>query len=144
MGESPQRDPISLLREFSIPLIAGVVAALAWANLWPASYHALVHTPVIGRGGVNLEFLANELFMAIFFGIAAVEITDSLAPGGSLNPPRKAVTPLLATAGGVLGPVAIYFLLNALIGRAELSRGWGIGAATDIALAWLVARLVFG
>ena len=133
---------IHLLREFSVPLIAGVLAAMVWANVSPPTYAKLVYNPIVAS--LNLEFLANELFMTIFFGIAAVEITDALVPGGSLNPPRKAVAPLLATAGGVLGPVAIYFLLNKLIGGPQLARGWGIGTATDIALAWLVARGVFG
>ena len=136
--------PVStnLLREFSIPLITGVVVALVWANIEPISYRAVVHTPLLGR--VTLDFLVNEVFMAFFFGIAAVEITDSLLPGGSLNPPRKAVTPLLATAGGVVGPVGVYFLLNAMFGSPALVRGWGIPTATDIALAWLVARVAFG
>jgi Na+:H+ antiporter, NhaA family len=133
---------INLLREFSVPLIAGVVAALVWANLSGASYHAFVGREIIAR--INVEFLVNELFMAIFFGIAAVEITDSLAPGGSLNPPRKAVMPLMATAGGMVGPAVCYLLLNALVGQPALRHGWGIGTATDIALAWLVARFVFG
>jgi Na+:H+ antiporter, NhaA family len=34
--------------------------------------------------------------------------------------------------------------LNALLGGPELRNGWGIPTATDIALAWLVARAVFG
>ena len=136
--------PVSpnLLREFSIPLIAGVVVALVWANVAPTCYQAFVHAPLAGR--LTLDFLVNEVFMAFFFGIAAVEITDSLLPGGSLNPPRKAVTPLLATAGGVVGPVVVYFVLNSLFGNPALLRGWGIPTATDIALAWLVARFAFG
>ncbi|MGN6368538.1 MAG: Na+/H+ antiporter NhaA [Phycisphaerae bacterium] len=131
---------INLLREFSIPLIAGIVFALVWANAAPASYAAVAHGNL---RGLNLEFIVNELFMAVFFGIAAVEITDSLSPGGSMHPLSKAVTPLLATAGGVLGPAAVYLLLNALWGQPEFAHGWGIATATDIALAWLVARLVF-
>ncbi len=139
-----ESSPVStnLLREFSIPLIVGVVVALVWANVEPMSYQAFIHAPLVGR--LTLDFLVNEVFMAFFFGIAAVEITDSLLPGGSLNPPRKAVTPLLATAGGVVGPVAVYLMLNALFGNPALVRGWGIPTATDIALAWLVARLAFG
>lgn len=136
------RKRINLLREFSVPLIAGVITALVWANLWPQEYHALVEQPFLG--GLNLHFVVNELFMVLFFGIAAVEITQSCLPGGDLNPPRKAVNPLLATLGGVIGPVLVYLGLNAIIGDPVLTRGWGIPTATDIALAWLVARLVFG
>lgn len=136
------RKRINLLREFSVPLIAGVITALVWANLWPHEYHAFVEQPFLG--GLSLHFVVNELFMVLFFGIAAVEITQSCLPGGDLNPPRKAVNPLLATLGGVVGPVLVYLGLNALIGDPTLTQGWGIPTATDIALAWLVARLVFG
>ncbi len=142
MSHSTSPRIIRLLREFSIPLIGGVVLALLWVNFSPDTYHKAIQTQFAGPISVN--FLVDEIFMAIFFGIAAVEITDSLSPGGSLNPPRKAVAPLFATAGGVVGPIICYFLLNSLIGSPELARGWGIGTATDIALAWLVARFVFG
>ena len=136
------RKRINLLREFSVPLIAGVITALVWANLWPREYHSFIEQPFLG--GLNLHFVVNELFMVLFFGIAAVEITQSCLPGGDLNPPRKAVNPLLATLGGVIGPVIVYLGLNTLIGDPALTRGWGIPTATDIALAWLAARLVFG
>lgn len=133
---------INLLREFSIPLIAGVVVALLWANLDPAGYAAFDHTPFFGH--ISFHFVANELFMVLFFGIAAVEITQSCLPGGDLNPLKKAVNPLMATLGGVVGPVVVYLLLNGLVGSPALARGWGIPTATDIAFAWLAARLIFG
>ncbi|KAA0892084.1 Na+/H+ antiporter NhaA [Oryzomonas rubra] len=132
----------NLLLEFSVPMLAGVVVALAWANLAPTGYHAFLHQPL--AGGLTFHFITNELFMVLFFGIAAVEITQSCLPGGALNPPSRAVNPLLGTLGGVLGPVAVYLGLNALVGGPELRNGWGIPTATDIALAWLVARAVFG
>lgn len=136
------RKRINLLREFSVPLIAGVITAVLWANLDPAGYAYFDHNHFFGP--FSFHFVTNELFMVFFFGIAAVEITQSCLPGGDLNPPRKAVNPLLATLGGVIGPVAVYFLLNALFGAPAFTHGWGIPTATDIALAWLAARLVFG
>lgn len=123
-------------------MISGVLVALLWANVNAEQYHAILHHGILG--GVNLHFLTNEIFMALFFAIAAVEITQSCLPGGDLYPLKRAVNPLLATAGGVLGPVGMYFLLNSIWGGADLTRGWGIPTATDIALAWLAARFIFG
>ena len=133
---------LNLLREFSVPLLSGVVAALLWANLSPEGYHQFNHAPLFGV--LSFHFVTNELFMVLFFGMAASEITQSCLPGGDLHPLRKAINPLLATLGGVVGPVLVYLSLNALIGTPSLSRGWGIPTATDIALAWLVASVVFG
>ena len=133
---------LNLLREFSVPLLAGVVVAIVWANLDPAGYQAFNTTPFIG--GLSFHFVSNELFMVFFFGIAAVEITQSCLPGGDLNPVSKAVNPLFGTLGGVIGPIVVYLCLNATIGAPELHNGWGIPTATDIALAWLAARMGFG
>lgn len=136
------KERINLLREFSIPLLAGVIAALVWANSSPAGYDAFLHDHFLGP--VSFHFLTNDIFMVFFFGIAAVEITQSFLPGGDLNPVRKAINPLLATCGGVAGPAIVYLLLNHFVGGEALQRGWGIPTATDIAFAWLVARVVFG
>ena len=133
---------INMLREFSIPLISGIMVALIWSNIFPESYIHFDHDPLIGT--LSFHFLTNDIFMVLFFGIAAAEITQSCLPGGDLHPLRKAINPLLATLGGVVGPVLVYLVLNAIVGDPSLRRGWGIPTATDIALAWLVARLVFG
>jgi NhaA family Na+:H+ antiporter len=133
---------INLLREFSFPLIAGVLVALVWANISPETYKHFNYSPLIGE--LDFHFLINDIFMVFFFGIATVEITESLLPGGALNPIKKAVNPLLSTLGGVIGPALVYTLLNIIWGKPEFARGWGIPTATDIALAWLVARFIFG
>lgn len=93
---------------------------------------------------LSMHFLVNELFMVLFFGIAAKEIAESCLPGGALNPISRAVNPLMGTIGGVVGPVGVYLLLNLFMGEQSWQKGWGIPTATDIALAWLIARLVFG
>lgn len=133
---------LNMLREFSVPLLAGVVVALLWANNAPESYHHFNHERLIGP--ISFHFIVNDFFMVLFFGIAAAEITQSCLPGGELHPLRKAINPLLATVGGVVGPVLVYLVLNAIVGDPSLRQGWGIPTATDIALAWLVASLVFG
>lgn len=133
---------IKILQEFSIPLITGVILALIWANFSPESYHDFVHYKIFGD--LTLHFLANDIFMVMFFAIATVEITQSLLPGGDLNPINRAINPIMATLGGVIGPAVVYLAFNHFFGSPDFIRGWGIPTATDIALAWLIARLVFG
>lgn len=155
----PLRRTASLLQEFSIPLIGGVLAALLAANLAPDFYHhASEWRPfpswrIFGHP-VTLHFFFNDIFMVFFFGIAAKEITEAALPGGDLNPIQKAISPLIATAGGIFGPVLVFFaslwlaFATGIYGPADtaagVAKGWGIPTATDIALAWLVARAVFG
>ncbi|WP_027400363.1 Na+/H+ antiporter NhaA [Anaerovorax odorimutans] len=129
-------------REYSIPLILGVIISLIWTNVSIESYHHFIHTPIFFN--IDFHFLINDIFMVFFFAIAGVEILNSLSRGGALNPIRKAVTPLMATAGGVIGPIFTFFILNYFFGSDEYINGWGICTATDIALAWLLARIVFG
>ena len=146
---------IGILQEYSIPLIVGVVAGLAMANIDFHSYEELVDFHVFGEDfeifgrEVTAHFLINEIFMVFFFGIAAKEITESVLPGGALNPVTRAINPLMGTLGGALGPVGLFFILTLLFygGTDDFSavaNGWGIPTATDIALAWLVARMIFG
>ncbi|MEQ9409720.1 MAG: Na+/H+ antiporter NhaA [Fuerstiella sp.] len=159
---------IQTLQEFSIPLILGVLCAMIWANLSPDSYQAMVHTPVHQLGSIfshtavhadaahveadhagwdhylTLHFLINDIFMALFFGIAAKEITEACLPNGALNPVSKAINPLFGTVGGVVGPIAVFFGLNAAFGNSQWTNGWGVPTATDIALAWLAIKFLFG
>ena len=89
--------------------------------------------------------------MALFFAIAGKEVWESLLPGGALSNPRKAATPLLATAGGVIGPafctLPVRYSSVSLAGLDKKGR-WGVAgqsrAATDIAFSYLVARIIFG
>lgn len=95
--------------------------------------------------GVTVHFLVNDVLMALFFAIAAKEVWESLLPGGALSNFRKAATPLMATAGGVVGPAIVYTIGAAVTGHlADLGRGWAIPCATDIAFSYLFARMIFG
>lgn len=162
--------PIRFLFENSLFLIGGAVLALVWANLDPESYQHFIHASLHGRaesaaenpsnpgeehaagehatgghGGLTLHFLVNDVLMALFFAIAAKEVWESLLPGGALSNPRRAATPLLATAGGVIVPAVLYAVGALAVGQwAELGRGWAVPCATDIAFSYLVARLIFG
>ncbi|RAP32110.1 sodium:proton antiporter [Candidatus Marinamargulisbacteria bacterium SCGC AG-414-C22] len=139
------KNVVKLCSEYSLPLIIGVFVALLFANVFPHTYHDIVHHEFIhGAYWSTLHFFVNDIFMVFFFGIATVEIVESFLKGGALNPIKKAINPLFATVGGVVIPVLVFFLLTNLWGVTDLNRGWGIPTATDIALAWLAAKLIFG
>ena len=77
---------VQILQEFSLPLIGGVVAALAFANLAPHLYERIVEGnwggSLLGHE-LDLHFVINDLFMVFFFGIAAKEIVEACLPGGT-------------------------------------------------------------
>ncbi len=140
---------VALLFEYSERLIEGVLIALVWANTDYISLDHFLHKSPFGslfgeHNFLNFHFLINEIFMVFFFGMATQEITQACLPGGALNPMKKAMNPLLSTFGGVVGPICVYLLFVRITGNSALTRGWAVPTATDIALAWLVARAAFG
>ena len=153
MSQSPKL--WNFIQEYSLLLIFGALAALGWANYDYDSYHHLVemvlidHSPVghlhDGHRTLTLHYLINDVLMALFFAMAGKEVWEAIIlKNGSLRG-RKALTPLIATAGGLLGPIGIYLVGAFMVGKlAVLANGWAIPIATDIAFSYLVARIVFG
>ncbi len=139
---APIKTGIRFLLENSLFLIAGTAAALLMANLAPHSYHDIVHAEAAPH--VSLHYIVNDVLMCFFFALATKEIWEALLPGGALSSPKKAATPLIATAGGILGPALLYVAGALVFDQQALVRGWAIPCATDIAFSYLVARLVFG
>jgi NhaA family Na+:H+ antiporter len=120
--------------ENSLLLLAGTVAAVAWANIDQDTYDHLAHP---------LHFWVNDVGMVFFFALAAKEVFEATLPGGPLASPRRALSPLAAAVGGMIAPALIYVGLATLRGPAELARGWAIPCATDIAFSAMIARIVF-
>jgi NhaA family Na+:H+ antiporter len=125
---------LTFLLENSAFLIGGALCGLVWANTDAASYHEVAH---------HLHFAVNDVAMAFFFLLAGKEIREAMLPGGPLSSVRTASLPLMATLGGMLGPATIYYVGTRVLGTPELSRGWAIPMATDIAFSYLVARMIF-
>jgi NhaA family Na+:H+ antiporter len=93
-------------------------------------------------GGIKVtpHFLVNEVFMAFFFGIAAKEVCEAIMkPEGSLRG-VKGILPVIGCIGGVVGPIYVYLYLS----TPALKGAWGVPCATDIAFAWLGARMIWG
>ena len=118
----------------SLLLAIGTVSALIWANVAHPSYQRFADT---------LHFAVNDVGMVFFFALAVKEIVESMLPGGPLESPREAAVPIIAAAGGMIGPAGLYVLQATILGRPELMPGWAIPCATDIAFSYLAARFVF-
>jgi len=150
------------LTEYSLLLIMGAIIALIWANTSFDSYHHFVEYVIwdhawIGHAHMDAEghihrtltfhYLVNDLLMALFFAIAGKEVWEAVAlKNGSLRG-KKSLTPLIATSGGMFGPIAVYLGLAMFMGKEVFemtANGWAIPTATDIAFSYLVGRLVFG
>ncbi len=152
----------TFIAEYSLLLIAGAILALVWANIDPQGYHSIVdfvllsgswvgELAVEGAGSpartLTLRYLVNGAFMALFFAVAGKEVWEAIILEGGPLRGRKAATPLIATLGGMAGPIAVYLGLAALMGSQTfdaVARGWAIPTATDIAFSYLVGRVVFG
>ena len=124
----------ALIIDNSLLLAAGAVAGLAWANVAPPTYE---------RFSRALHFAVNDVGMVFFFALAVKEIIEAKLPGGPLESPREALVPILAAAGGMIGPAGLYVIQVNVLGRPELMPGWAIPCATDIAFSYLAARFIF-
>jgi len=128
-----------------ILLMVAAGVAVTWANLAGGSYGRVWHTPLtVGAAPLSitkpLEVWINDGLMAVFFFLVGLEIKREVL-SGELASMRKALLPVVAAAGGMMVPAAIYAALNA--GGPGI-RGWGIPMATDIAFALGVLALLGG
>ena len=131
-----------ILVEYSLLLVLGAIVALFWANLAPQSYLAVVDVTLLepspvghlhhGPNGeshrvLTLRFLVNDILMALFFALAGKEVWEAVALRTGELRGRKALTPLIATVGGMAGPALIYMLGAVALGKAAvLASGWAI------------------
>jgi Na+/H+ antiporter NhaA len=124
-------------------LLAGVVAALGWANVDPASYERVWTTTLsirFGSSGVSQDLRGwiDTGLMALFFFVIGLEARREFDLG-ELRERRRVALPLLAGVGGMVVPVAIYLALNASHGSID---GWGTAMSTDTAFALGLLALV--
>lgn len=137
----------NLITQFSIPLIIGIILALFARNIFPEVYGNFIHLELLTIGDISLsvKHVMNDIFMAFMFGLAAKELVEAFGEGGCLRNPKSSVNPILATIAGTLVPASLYYgLTRFLIDDVSVVSGAAIPIATDIAFAWLGARILFG
>jgi Na+/H+ antiporter NhaA len=124
-------------------LLAATVAALAWVNIDAGSYRAVWDTRLsvsLGSAGLSQDLgeWVNSGLMTFFFLVVGLEARREFDMG-ELRERRRLALPLLAGAGGMIVPIAIYLLINA--GRPS-AHGWGTAMSTDTAFALGVLALI--
>jgi Na+/H+ antiporter NhaA len=124
-------------------LLAGVVAALVWANADPASYDRVWTTMLsirVGGSGISQDLRGwiDTGLMSFFFFVIGLEARREFDLG-ELRERRRMALPFVAGVGGMIVPVAIYVAFNAGHGSIH---GWGAAMSTDTAFALGLLALV--
>lgn len=136
---------LMVLRQFAVFLILGSFAAQVWANVDYTSYEHFIHAqlfylPLVEHAVTPHFFINDGPLMVSFFGVAAAELSEAImSKNGGLHG-SKIWLPLGGCIGGVVMPIVVYRLTS----TPELAHGYPVSMATDIAFAWLGARILFG
>lgn len=126
-------------------LMAAAALALVIANSPAASLYQTVLSWPVTIGAVPLALSKpvlhwiNDGLMAVFFLLVGLEIKREVV-AGELSSRASAALPVIAAAGGMIGPALIYAAINHA-SPADL-RGWAIPSATDIAFALGILALL--
>ena len=112
----------------------GTVIAIVWANTYASSYFQFAHT---------LLFAVNDVGLAFGFAFLAQEVVEATLPGGTLHPWRRAMLPVVAAVGGVIGATAVYEAYILSGDELNLLPGWPIACAIDIAFCYFIAASIF-
>ncbi|OBX05724.1 pH-dependent sodium/proton antiporter [Gallibacterium salpingitidis] len=129
-----------------ILLLIATFFAIVLANLSFTSqcYQDLLNTTVAFQFGEfrlhkPLLLWINDGLMAIFFLSIGLEVKKELFTG-SLSNYKTALFPAIAAFGGMIVPALLFYLVTA--SSPELTKGWAIPMATDIAFALGIMALV--
>ena len=120
-----------------ILLIAALILVLIVANspLYPL-YEHIINIPFQIKVGYidlhkSLQLWMNEGLMVLFFMLLSLELKRE-ALQGELSSVKEILLPLIASIGGVIVPIVIYFVIVG--GNVNHAAGWAIPTSTDVAL----------
>src|SRR5512133_2153248 len=141
---APVRDFLSTETGGAVVLLGATVAALVWANSpWSSSYESVWTTKLsiqLGGSGISqdLRHWVNDGLMTFFFLVVGLEAKRELDTG-ELRERQRLALPVIAAAGGMTLPIAIYLAFNA---GGPGAHGFGAAMSTDTAFALGVLALV--
>jgi NhaA family Na+:H+ antiporter len=128
----PRLSRFALEHLLLLPL--GAAIALVWVNTGPESYYRFTYA---------IAFAVNDIAMVFFFALMTKEVVEATAAGGVLHPRRRAWLPVVASLGATIVPALIHIQVVGLFDEPVLAVGWPIPFATDIAVSYFVARIIF-
>ena len=129
-----------------VSLSVGMTIALLWSGVAPDSYHDFWHyrfsasTLSTWHIGNPHEVVANAILTIFFFGVG-LELARELRHG-HLTDKKNAIMPALAALGGMAATALFAVVLGTTSHTPELTKGWGVPMATDIAFALGALALV--
>jgi Na+:H+ antiporter, NhaA family len=129
----PRLSRFALEHLLLLPL--GAAIALVWANVGAESYYRFTYA---------IGFVVNDVAMMFFFALMTKEVVEATAPDGVLHPWRRALLPVIASIGATVVPALIYIRVVDWLDEPVLAAAWPVSLATDIAVSYFVARIIFG
>ena len=145
------------VRHFALALLAGIAVATLWVNLAPASYYDFIEwratdLPLPGwmwpiPVSLTPFMVVTDILMSLFFFFIGKELWEALILERGALSGNRAWLPMGLTLGGLMGGSLVWLILSALIETAEeatFGAGWTVPLGTDVVLAYLVGRRVFG
>jgi NhaA family Na+:H+ antiporter len=121
--------------EHLLLLPLGAAIALVWANAAPDSYFRVTFA---------IAFAVNDVAMVFFFALITKEVVEATAPGGVLHPWRRALLPIIVALAATAASAAIHVRVVEALEEPALKVVWPVVFGTDLALSYLVARVIFG
>jgi NhaA family Na+:H+ antiporter len=132
------RSKVPRLSRFAVDhlllLPLGAAIALVWVNTGAESYYRFTYA---------IAFAVNDVAMMFFFALMTKEVVEATAAGGVLHPWRRALLPVIASIGATLAPALLYIRAVDALEEPMLVVGWPVTFATDIAVSYFVARIIF-
>jgi NhaA family Na+:H+ antiporter len=129
----PRLSRFALGHLLMLPL--GATIALAWVNTAPESYF---------RFTLAIAFAVNGIAMVFFFAVITKEVVEATVPGGVLHPWRRALLPVVAAVGVTAVPALLHVRVVDALDEPMLAIAWPVTFATDLAVGYFVARIIFG
>lgn len=142
------------LRRFAGALLSGMAIATLGVNLAPGLYYDLIDwTPDstalswLFAPVLTPATLVSGLLMPFFFLLIGKELWEALIFERGFMRGRSAALPLMMSLGATLGGALAWAILTALLETAEEAAGatgWIVPFGSDVVLAFLFGRLIFG